>query len=126
MLRRQAVVRLLVEAELRDGRGLLRARVIVVARGVLEAELEIVVRPDELRRVDGAAFERRIDLAGRQQDDGRAGLRVDLAGETGDAGLEALEVIDGVDLLPEPAAHLRIRRLSGPRDDAEGCVGFFP
>src|SRR5688572_522367 len=113
MLRRQAVVRLLVEAELRDRRGLLPTRVIVVARGILEAELEIVVRPDELRGVDGAAFERRVDLARRQQHDGRARLRVDLPGETGDAGLEAFEIIDGVDLLPEPAAHLRIRRLPG-------------
>ena len=124
---RQRLVRLLVEAELADGSGLVPSREIVVARRVVEPELQIVVRPHPLGRVDDAALERREDAGGRDQD--RRGARPgdDLVPEScADPEPEALEVGDRVDLLAEPSGHLRRECRALTRDQVERGVGFFP
>ena len=100
--------------------------IVVVAGGVVQAELHVVVRTDPLAGVDGAAFQRRVDLAARRQDDRAARRGHDLAAEAGDAHLEALVVGGGVDLLAEPPHHLHARRGPRPRHEAERRVGFFP
>ena len=89
---RQGLVGLLVEAELGGRAGLVPAGVVVVAGGVVEAELHVVVGADPLGRVDDAALERRVDLAARREHHGAAGLGDDLAAEARDAHLQPLEV----------------------------------
>src|SRR5262250_1066528 len=54
---RQPLVGFLVEAELLHGAGLVLARVVVVARGFVETQLHVVVRPDPFGDVDHAALE---------------------------------------------------------------------
>ncbi len=63
-------------------------------------------RADEFGCVDRALFQRRIDVAAGELLRHDADLFEDLAGETGNAHLQALEVVQRVDFLAEPAAHL--------------------
>src|SRR5436190_218155 len=49
----------------------------------------------------------------------RAAPRHHLTAETGNAHLQSLEVVELVDLVAEPAAHLRAGVAGGIRDDAE-------
>src|SRR5262249_38086015 len=55
-----------------------------------------------------------------------AGPGQDLAAHPRDAHLEALVVGERVDLLPEPAAHLRAEGRAEAGEDAEGRVGLLP
>jgi len=72
----------------------------------VEAELLVVIGADELGGVDGALLERRIDVAAGDLLWRHADLAHHLAREAGDAHLQALQVVDRVDFLAEPAAHL--------------------
>ena len=106
---RQLVVLGLVEEEV-DGRTAFPpARIVVVRRNLLEAELLVVIRADPLGGVDGALLERRVDVAAGDLLRHDAELLDHLAGEAADAHLQALQIGDGVDLLAEPAAHLDAR-----------------
>ena len=101
-------------------------RVVVVLGGLVQAEGQVVVGPDPLGRVDRAGLERGEDLAAGQRDRRAACLGERLAADAGDAHLEALEVVDRVDLAPEPAAHLRAGVAARRRDDPERLVGLLP
>jgi hypothetical protein len=61
---------------------------------------------DEFRGVDRALLQRRIDLAARDLLRNDAELGQHMAAHAGDAEFQALQVVDGLDLLAEPAAHL--------------------
>src|SRR5262245_5509277 len=89
---RERLVSFPVEAEHSVPAGLLPARIVVVARGVLEAELQVVVRSDPLGGVDHASLESGVDLACRGQDNRRTCLGEDRTTEARDAHLQALEV----------------------------------
>ena len=89
------------------GAALPEARIVVVRRDLVEAELLVVVGADPLGGVDRAALQRRIDVAARDLLRHEAELLQHLAGKAADAHLQALQVGDGLDLLAEPAAHLR-------------------
>src|SRR6266446_8100109 len=54
---RERLVCLLVEAELADGPGLVPARVVVVARGIVEAEFHVVMGPNPFAGIDDAPLE---------------------------------------------------------------------
>src|SRR5262249_48952939 len=56
-------VRLLVEAEVTHGAWLVPTRVVVVARGLVQAELHVLVRPDPFGGVDHAPLEGSVDVA---------------------------------------------------------------
>src|SRR5438876_2488241 len=104
---RERLVCLLVEAELADGPGLVPARVVVVARSIVEAEFHVVVRADPFAGVDDAPLEGGEDPGGRDEDSRAARLDDDLVAEArANAHLEPLVVADRVDLLPEPSSHL--------------------
>src|SRR6266436_2290346 len=60
---RKRLIRLLVEAELVYGTGLVPARVVVEARGIVETELHVVMRSDPFAGVDDAPLEGGVDLA---------------------------------------------------------------
>src|SRR5262245_26053948 len=95
------------------------ARVIVVLRNLLEAELLVVIRTDPLSRIDGALFERRIDVAAGELLRHHADLLQHLAGDSADAHLQAREIGNRLDLLAEPAAHLRAGVAAGEADHTE-------
>ena len=84
----------------------MHAGVVVVLGRLVELHEAVVPGPDPFGGVDGAGDEVLVDLAARQGDRRGAELRHDVAAETGDAHLESLEVIGGVDLLAEPTPHL--------------------
>src|SRR5258708_33092895 len=68
-------------------------------------------------RADGGAFRQgRIDIAPGDLRRARAELLQPAPGKTADAEFETLEIVDGVDFLAEPAAHLAARIAS------EKCV----
>jgi len=75
----------------------------------LETELLVVGGSNPLHRVDGALFERWIDIAGRKLLRHHAERTNDFAGESSDAELQALQILDFVDLLAKSAAHLATR-----------------
>ena len=82
------------------------ARGVVVLADLLEAELRVVVGSDPLAAVDRALLQRGIDVGAGHHRRHDAGLRKHLAAETADAETQPLQVLEGVDLLAEPAAHL--------------------
>ena len=103
---RQRVVFIQVEEGEQHRAAFPPSRIVIVRRDLVEAEFFIVVRADPFGRVDGAFFESRVDV--RRADLLRHDTETlqDAAGETADPELETLEVVDGVDFLAEPAAHL--------------------
>src|SRR5258708_4859731 len=103
----QAVPLLNIDVGRQLGAAFPPARVVIELRDLREAELLVVIRTDPLRRVDRALFERRVDVAARDLLRDHAELAEDHAAEPGDPELETLEVLDRLDLLAEPAAHLR-------------------
>src|SRR5205814_1054681 len=82
----------------------------------LEAELLIVVWADPFAGVDRALLQCRIDVAARKllRHDPEPGE--DRAGKAADPELEALEVVDRLELLAEPATHLRSGVARGETD----------
>ena len=104
----------LVDEEVEHRAALPPARRVVVFRDLGEPELLVVVGADELGGVDGAALERRVDVAGGDLLRNDAELRQHLAAEPADAELQAAQIVDGLELLAEEAAHLAARL---PDDD---------
>src|SRR5262245_55050649 len=80
--------------------------VVIVFRDLLETELLVVGGSNPLHRVDGALFERGIDIAGRKLLRHHAELTDDFPGESPDPELQALQILDLVDFLAKPSAHL--------------------
>ncbi|MNT28225.1 hypothetical protein D3C72_1638960 [compost metagenome] len=79
---------------------------IVVRRHFVEAQLLVVVGPDPLGGVDGALFQRGIDIARRNLLRHRAQLGQNHAADSADPHVQAFQVGDRLDLLAVPAAHL--------------------
>ena len=100
--------------------------VVVVLGHFVKAHDVVVQGAHPLGGVDDPALQVGEDLAARSQHHGAAGLGQHLAAQAGDAHLQALEVVDGVDLLVEPAAHLHAGVARRAGDQVEGGVGFFP
>ena len=75
-------------------------------RDLVEAELLVVIGTDPFGGVDRALFQRRIDVAAGKLLRHAAELLHDAAGKAADAEFQPLQIVDGVDLLAEPAAHL--------------------
>src|SRR6185503_10869133 len=82
------------------------ARIIVIFCDLVEAELLVVVGTDPLGCVDRAFLQRGIDVTARDLLRNEAELAESLTRPTADAHLQALEVLDRVDLLAEPSTHL--------------------
>ncbi|MNX99601.1 hypothetical protein D3C86_1320600 [compost metagenome] len=80
--------------------------VVVIFCDLVETELLVVIGADKFGSIDRALFQRGIDVAAGDLLRCHANLLHDLAGEAGDTHLQAFEVVDGVDFLTEPAAHL--------------------
>ena len=112
----QLVPLLLVDDEVQHGAALPPAGSVVVLGDLQEAELLVVVGADELRRVERAALERRINVAARDLLRHDAELREHLPTQAADAELEARQVGDRLDLLAEEAAHLGAGIAAGEGD----------
>ena len=80
-----------------------------------EAELLVVVRTDELGRVDGAVLQCGIDVGVREVQRLDADARQNRPAERTDAEPQPLEILERGDLLLEPGAHLCA---GGPGRDA--------
>ena len=72
----------------------------------MEAELHVHGGHRELGGVDHAALERRIDVGRRQQLGRDAELLHHLGAEAEEAHLQALQLVDRLDLVAEPAGRL--------------------
>ena len=83
------------------------ARVVIEFRDLVEAKLLVIVRADPFGGIDGAFLQRRIDIAAGELLRHHAKLCHRLAGPAADPHFQAVKVADVVDLLAEPAAHLR-------------------
>src|SRR5215510_8411107 len=81
--------------------------IIVVRRDFVEAELLVIVRTDPLSSVNGALLQGRIDIAAGDLLGHHAERLQRLARPAADPELETLEILNGLDLFAEPAAHLR-------------------
>ncbi|MNV24672.1 hypothetical protein D3C71_1157440 [compost metagenome] len=116
----QLVVGVLVDVERHLQRAFPPARVVVVRGHLVEAQLFIVVGADPFGRVDGALFQRRVDVAAGNLLRHHAQARQHGAREGADAELQALQVVHRLDFLAEPAAHLRAGIAAGEVDDVVG------
>ena len=125
-VRRQACPFRLVDDELAGGRHLMPAGRVVILRDLVQAELAVEEGADEFGRVDHAALEVGEDFARRDQAGIDAKLLVDAPGETRDAHLDAVEVVDGLDLLAEPAGHLHAGIAAIDRHQIEAVVDLAP
>src|SRR5215470_13555037 len=121
----QSLVGLLVEAELLHSARLVPARVVVVARRLVQVQQHVVMRRGPFGSVDHAALERSVDVHSGGQHRRGTDPRVDFAAEVRNAHPKPLEVADRADLLPEPAAHLRGVRVRRARDEVERSVSFL-
>src|SRR6266446_2163984 len=83
--------------------------IVIVGRDLVESKLLVVIRADPFGRIDGALFQRRIDVAACNLLRHRAELLQYPSWKSANAKLQAFQIIDGVDLLPEPATHLTTR-----------------
>src|SRR3954471_19642569 len=97
---------------------------IVVFCDLVEAELLIVVGADELRGIDCPLLERWIYIAACDLLRHDAEFGQHMAAHACDAELEALEILDRLDLLAEPAAHLRAGVAAQDRMRLEGLQRF--
>ena len=125
--RREPLERLLVEDELGHRARFMPARIVVVTRGPVQAQLHVVVGPDPFGGVDDTPFERRVDVAAGG--DRRRAARFDIdqpAEARADAHPEPLVVADRVHLLSEPSGHLRGDAGAWTGHEVEGGVRLFP
>src|SRR4029079_9920821 len=83
------------------------ARIVVVLRYFLEAELLVIIRTDPFAGVDRSFFQRRIDVPSCDLLRHNAEPLQDEAGKPAHTEFEALEIVERVDLPAEPASHLR-------------------
>src|SRR5262249_59280540 len=83
--------------------------VVIVFRDLLETELLVVGGSNPLHPVDGALFERWIDIAGRKLLRHHAERTNDFSGESSDAELHALQILHPLDFLAKPPAPLAAR-----------------
>ena len=109
--------RLGVDEEIELGAAFPPAGVVVVLRDLVQAELFVVVRADPFRGVDRALLQRGVDVAAGDLLRYEAELLHHHAGGAADAHLQALHVGQRLDLLAEPAAHLRAGVAAGEVDD---------
>src|SRR6202022_4279523 len=82
-----------------------------------KTELLVVVGADPFGGIDRALLQGRIDVAGGELLRNHAELRQNPPGKTADAELQAFHVVEALDLLAKPAAHLA-RRVSGRHSPA--------
>src|SRR3954447_8474609 len=83
------------------------AWIVIVFCDFHEAQLFVIVRTDPLRGIERTLLERRIDVARRDLLRHTADPSDDGAGKSADAEFQAFEILGRLDLLAEPAAHLR-------------------
>src|SRR5262245_25194840 len=100
-------------------------RVVVVSRGLVEAQNHILVWAHPFAGVDHAALERGIDIGGRAEDNRTPPYRTRLTPEGPDPHFEALVFANRVHFPPEPPGHLRSLRPSRAWHEVEGAVGLF-
>ncbi len=122
----QGVHRLLVHQQLQHRLRLLPAWVVVILGGLVQAEGQVVVRADPVGGVDGTGLQRGKHFAAGQIDGGRAETRQHFAAEARHADLQPAQVVQRVDFLVVPAAHLHAGVADYHRLHAEGGIGFFP
>jgi hypothetical protein len=87
--------------------GLAHAGPVVVGRDLVIAEGRVRPRPDELARIEGAGLQRLEHCGARHGLCRHAELGAHLRRDARGAELQALEVLDRIDLVPEPAGPLR-------------------
>ena len=75
-------------------------------RDFVETEFLVVVRANPLGGIDGAAFERRVDIPAGDLLRYRAEPRHHLAAEAGDPHLQTLQIGGCFDFLAKPSPHL--------------------
>src|SRR5438067_665643 len=85
-------------------------------RDLEESKFLVIVGTDPFRAVDGALLQRRIDVAAGDLLRHRAKLLQHAPGKAADTEFQPLQIIEGVDFLAEPTAHLATRVAS------EKCV----
>src|SRR6516165_799891 len=95
-----------IDKEVVRGAALPPARIVIKLRDLVETELLVVVGADPLGGIDRALLKRRIDVAAGELLRHHAKFGERLAGPAADPHFQSIEVLDSVDLLAEPAAHL--------------------
>src|SRR5262249_55255760 len=101
-----------IDQKVRLGAAFPPAGIVVVLGDLGETELLVIVGADPLGGVDRAFFERRIDIAAGELLRHDTELGQNAPGEPADAKLQTFHVVEALDFLAEPTAHLA-RRVAG-------------
>src|SRR3981189_1065861 len=106
--------------------GLVEARAVIERRDAVEPKRDIGARADEFGAFEHARLQAGEDLARRRGLRRRAEPAIHLAPQPERADLEALEVVQALQLAPEPAAHADPGIAAHERLDPEGRVNVGP
>ena len=115
--RRQAVVGLVIDEEVQLRTAFPPAGVVIKRRDLVKAQFLIVVRAYPFSGIDGAFFQRLVNLAAGNVLRHAAHALNHLAGKAADAEFQTLHIGNGFDFLAEPATHLRAGVTAGEIDD---------
>ncbi len=91
----------------------------------MKAHLDVHARSNPFQGVDGAAVKRGVEFTGGDIGDVDAEFGKDLAGDAGNTHFQSFQVIQRLDFLAEPAAHLDAGIAAGEGVDAEFVVTFL-
>ena len=102
----QRIPGLQVDGQLVTGGRLMPAGGIVICRRLVQPQVPIVIRADPFAGIDHAALQGGENLRGSQQHDFSAHRGDDFSAQAGNPHLEPVIILDAVDRLAVPAAHL--------------------
>ena len=117
ILLRQLVKRLVVDEQIQLRPAFPPAGVVVKLGDFIKAEFFVVIRPHPLRRVDGAFFQRGINVAAGNLLRHHAEFLQRQSAGAADAKLEPFKIGHRLDLFAKPAAHLRTGIAGAEADD---------
>ena len=98
------------------------ARVVVELRHLLESQLLVVIGTDPLASIESALLQCRVYVTARDLLRHNAELGDDATCKSADAHFQPVEIGNLLDLLAEPATHLRAGIAGGKREDIELLV----
>src|SRR5262245_12537210 len=124
--RTEAVPQLFVHGEREHRSRFVKARIVVVLRGLLQPERHVHPRTGKFAGVDCARTERRNDFAGGKSNDHCAKPAQNLAADTRHAVAQPPVGVDTGNFLGEPAAHLRTGIAAHERLEAETGAQLVP
>jgi len=112
----------LIDEQRAAGRAFPPTGVMIETRDLIEAELFIIIGADPFGAINRAAFQRGIDIASANLLRHNAKAAQNIAGKATHAEFQAAQILNRIDFLAEPAAHLAGRAAKGEGPHAKRAI----